>query len=82
MDEAEGRLRRLASAVELSILSFIVDGNEVSEEAGIGVEAVEIGSDELGMISVSNIASGEEVGSRGLVNSGARRGGDTMADDL
>lgn len=43
IDDAEGRRRRSASVVELSILSLIADGKDTSEEAGMGVEAVDIG---------------------------------------
>jgi hypothetical protein len=60
----------------------MVDGRDVSEEAGIGVDAVDSGKEAEGIISVSCIASGEEVGRSGLVNSGAKRGGETMEGDL
>jgi hypothetical protein len=81
IDEADGRRRRSASDIELSGLSLMTDGKEVSEEAGIGVDAVDIGKEAEGMVSVSCIASGDEVGNSGLVNSGASRGGETMEGD-
>jgi hypothetical protein len=81
IDEAEGRRRRSASDIELSCLSLIMDGRDVSEEAGIRVEAVDNGKEAEGMVSVSCIASGDEVGNSGLVKSGANRGGETMEGD-
>jgi len=59
----------------------MADGRDVSEEAGIGVEAVDNGKEAEGMVSVSFIASGDDVGRSGLVISGARRGGETMEGD-
>ena len=81
IDEVEGRLRRSATEIELSSLSLIADGRDVSEDAGMGVEAVDNGKEAEGMVSVSCIASGDEVGNSGLVNKGARRGGETMEGD-
>ena len=81
IDEAEGRRRRSASDIELSSLSLMAEGRDVSEEAGIGVEAVDNGKEAEGMVSVSCIASGDDVGRSGLVNSGATRGGETMEGD-